>query len=470
MAVLPATVTTPGSIPPPLESLKDRRAVVVGLGRSGLAAAELLLREGADVWAYDDTPEVLLRIPESIAPALEGRASNPESLPDQLDFAITSPGVAPTGPLFTFFIHHGIPWYSELELGAALCQRPIVAITGTNGKTTVTTMIDHVLRGCGLSSEAAGNVGLPFSRLVLDERASGPGPVVLEISSFQLEASYRFHPNIAVITNLAPDHLDRYVSTHAYYETKSLIAANQTRNDDLWVGPGVLDTLYPVTEAELFLFQDRQHSEEGLGWDGDAIHDRRGTWPEEYTWPYGRTLLPQHLQNAMAALGACLSVGLSVRQVMEHLESYVWQRHRLEFVATVRGVTCYDDSKATNVHAVCAALDSLPGPVRLIAGGRHKGDDLSPLTKRLLDKVAGVYLIGEAAEMMAKLWGEIVPVRMSETVDQAVRHAMDDANESDQVLLSPACTSWDQFPDYAARGDAFCAAVRRFEEEEAPQP
>ncbi len=462
MAILPATVPVPATIPPPLEGLKGRNVLVAGAARSGLAAAELLLREGAKVWIYDCSQDVLAKLPKEIANEIKGTATGPEQFPGKINLSIISPGIAAKGPVFDFFKNQNIPWYSELELGASFCTRPLVAVTGTNGKTTVTTMIDHVLQGSGLPSHTAGNVGYPICRLVLDGLHDGPVPAVLEISSFQLESSYRFHPHVALITNLAPDHLDRYDSVNAYYETKTLIAANQTANDDLWVGPGVLDIIYPVTESALLTFGDVDDSPDDLAWNGRAIVDKRDAWPEEYDWPFGKKLLPQHRLNAMAALAVVISSGLAVRQALTLLESYKPKPHRLEYLQDVNGVACYNDSKATNVHAVCAALDSLPGPVRLVAGGRHKGDDLKPLTDRLANKVAGVYLIGEAAKLMADTWLDIVPIRISQNIEKAVNDALTDAQPGEQLLLSPACTSWDQFPSYEVRGDAFRDAVAGF--------
>ncbi len=459
MNALVDTLPPSASTPPPIDTLKNRRVTIIGAGLSGRAAAELSVRQGAKVWVYDQNPESLAKIPEELLEKLEGTFTDPDAIPDSLNLAILSPGISPTVPICTNLRHNKIPWYSELELGVTFCLRPFLAITGTNGKTTVTTMIDHVLKACGLSSQTAGNVGVPVCQLVLDGLHHGPTPIVLEVSSFQLEATYRFHPSVSVITNLAPDHLDRYDDVHDYYVAKSRIAANQTANDDLWVGPGVLDALYPVTEAAIFSFNNREHSEEGLAWNGKAVIDQRGAGTEEYTWPYGSELLPHQMENALATIGSVLSVGLSIRQALSMVETYKPPPHRVEFIKTVRGVDCYSDSKGTNVFAVCTAVDSLPGPIRLIAGGQHKGDDLKPLTQRLVGKVSGVYLVGEAAPMMAKTWEALVPVTTSGTVDQAVRDGLAEAQAGEQLLLSPACASWDQFTNYVERGKAFCDAV-----------
>jgi UDP-N-acetylmuramoylalanine--D-glutamate ligase len=429
------------------------RAVVVGLGVAGRAAARVLLEEGAGVVVSEARAGV--EAPEELRVAgLEIRDGGHE--PGHLDDAtlvVVSPGVTPASPVVAWARERDLPVWGELELGMRLAEGPIVAVTGTNGKTTTTGMIASCLRAEGLDATACGNIGHPFPLAARE----GHDALVVECSSFQLEFQESFHPRVSVLLNLAPDHLDWHGSMAAYAASKARIFERQT-DGDTHVGNRDEGLAADVSrsapcETRWFTLGDPREGETGWVGDelasaGDGLELLGGIEPDTDALR----------ADAAAAAGACLAFGVTTDAVRAGLAAYTPEPHRGETVARARGVRFVDNSKATNPHAALAAVGAARGVV-LVAGGDAKGVDLSPLGA-LADRLAGVVAIGAAADELVRLFDGRVPTRKAGSIEEAVRTAFDLAPFEGVVLLAPACASWDMFRDYRERGERFAAAAR----------
>ena len=405
--------------------------LVVGLARSGRAALELLRARGEDARGVDrqqgdDGPEALRGV-RAVA---------------------KSPGVPREARVIAAALERGLPVLGEVELAWRLLPNAFIAVTGTNGKTTTSELIGHVHREAGVPVAVAGNVGTALSSLV------GPTPpeatVVCEVSSFQLEDTIAFAPDAAVLLNLAPDHLDRHGTFDAYVAAKLLIFARQG-NDDVAVAPLGLDVQDLGGCARRVPF--------GAG-PGAELAERAGWlwWDETPLLAVEEIRLrgAHNRANAMAAAAVCLARGIEPDAVRAGLRTFAGVEHRLEEVVTHDGVLYVNDSKATNVASTLVALEAYDAPVRLILGGRGKGEDFEPLREPVRQRCSGVYLIGEEAERI----GAVVGGERCGTLERAVAAAREAARAGEIVLLSPACTSFDQFADFEARGRAFKELVR----------
>lgn len=435
-------------------------ALVIGMGESGSAAVNLLLHEGAAVWAYDADPKKEQSLRDTWEPRGVRVCTGVLEPVKGIDFCVISPGVPPFGPFFDWLKQTDTPVLGEMELACRFLSRPVIAVTGTNGKTTVVNMIAHILRVCGKNPSLAGNVGFPVARVALEDERTSNRPLVLEVSSYQCETFNEFKADVAVITNLAPDHLDRYPSVQEYYTAKFRIAINQTSKDVLWMGSRVEGDCPDWVQSKKKSFSIQTLEPSGIFYLGGTAIVRDDSADERVSWPSFQTKLPQYVLNALVSVGAVHSIGIPVTEALNALESFVPLPHRLEYVDAVNGIECYNDSKATNVHALEAALRSIPAPILLVAGGRAKGDSLAPLDQLIREKVRTIYLIGEAKEEFAAVWKPITEVKLEETLENAVAHALQDGNPGDHLLLSPACASWDMFANYKERGDCFKKAVR----------
>lgn len=446
----------------PMPRVAGLTALIVGMGDSGVAAANLLLKEGSRVWIYDADSKKEQALREAWEPRGVRVLCGDLQPVLGIDFCVVSPGVPPFGPLFTWLQQTQIPLLGEMELASRFLRRPILAVTGTNGKTTVTHMIDHILHTCGYNSLMAGNVGYPIAQLASEGERVSRDPVTLEVSSFQCETFEEFKADVAVITNLAPDHLERYNSLQHYYETKFLIAINQTADEALWMGPRVEGDCPEWVRSKRRSFDIHVLGPEGIFYVDGTVILRDGSREERRPCPSFDVSPSQHVLNGLAAAGAACSFGVPMPEALHALESFQPLPHRLEFVTEMNGVKCYNDSKATNVHALEAALRSLPGPIRLIAGGRAKGDPLEPMIPLLQEKVRAVYLIGEAAQEFAAAWQKAIEVHLDGHLVAAVEHALRNCQPGEILLLSPACASWDQFTNYKERGNLFKKTVMEF--------
>ncbi|MES1208291.1 MAG: UDP-N-acetylmuramoyl-L-alanine--D-glutamate ligase [Pseudomonadota bacterium] len=447
--------------------LRDKNVVIVGLGRSGLAAARVCVARGARVKVTDTRDATALRemaskLPPEVTQELGGhRASSFVSA----DLVVLSPGV-PDLPEVAAARAAGVPVTGEMELSSWFVSGTIVAITGTNGKSTTTTLCGAVVKASGYPTFVGGNLGEPLGDAVGTRAAAPGGILVVETSSFQLETVDQFHPRIAVLLNVTPDHLDRYRDFDAYAAAKARIFARQGPSDF-----AVVNTDDPVarrcaegTAARLLPFSTSTKLREG-GWlEGDSLCVRLPGGDVERYPTNNPSLVGRHNhENALAALLAARLAGATPSEARRSLLEFRALAHRMELVAEARGVEYYDDSKGTNVGAVTAALSGFPRPVVLIAGGRDKGGDYQPLAEAFGRVGRAAVLIGEAADRIADSLRGVVPddkILRARTLEEAVDKAAAAAVRGDAVVLSPACSSFDMFRDYAHRAEVFRAAVR----------
>jgi len=444
------------------DRIADRDIGIVGMARSGLAAARLATRHGGRPFVSDGgDPSVLTPatavLRELGVPHEVGRHS--ERL-YACDYLVVSPGVPPDAPVLVRARHSGLRIYAELEFASWVCRSPIVAVTGSNGKTTTTALIAALLAQAGRSARACGNIGLPLSAVV--DELPADAVAVVEASSFQLAAIDTFRPHVAAILNLAHDHLDWHGSLEAYRRAKHRVAENQTVDD--WLIVNADDPLTQATDvrtrARCVAFSLERH--EGVaafvrdGWLWLAVDGR----PERLV-PGEELLLPgrHNLANAAAAALAASLCHAPPAAVAAGLRAFRGVEHRLELVARIGGVAFVNDSKATNVDAACVALAAIEGPIHLILGGRDKGAPYAPIARAARGRVRSVLVIGEAAPVIASALGDQLPVTRADSLEDAVRRAHQAARPGDTVLLSPACSSFDAYTDFEARGQAFKAAV-----------
>jgi UDP-N-acetylmuramoylalanine--D-glutamate ligase len=438
--------------PKPRPPLPAGPYLVVGLARSGVSAALALRARGEEVIGCDagapGTPALdhAARRLSDAGVEVHLDASG-DALAARAGTLIKSPGVPHNAPLVVAARARGIPILGELEFAWRLLGNEFIAVTGTNGKTTTTEWIGHVHREAALPVAVAGNVGTALSSLVgtVSEQAT----IVCEASSFQLEDTVAFAPEVAVLLNLEPDHLDRHGTFADYVAAKLRIFANQG-NDDIAVAPLELDVPDLGGCARRVPFGSR----------GAELSDRAGYlwWDDEPLIDVTEISLPgaHNRANAMATAAACLARGVDREAVAAGLRSFPGVAHRLELIATRNGVAFVNDSKATNVASTLVALRSYAGGIHLIAGGRGKGQDFSPLAPVVAERCRAVYLIGEGADVLQDALAPAgVPLRQEGELAAAVTAAAAAAGAGDTVLLSPACASYDQYPDFEARGVHF---------------
>jgi UDP-N-acetylmuramoylalanine--D-glutamate ligase len=434
-----------------------RRVLVVGLGASGFAAARALASLDAKVKVTEGaTSEVIEERARRLR--LEGvevtTAGHDTEVVDA-DVAVVSPGIPPHATVMTHLASAGIEVISEVELAFALARCDFVAVTGTNGKTTTTSLLASMLSESGLHAVAAGNIGLPLIDAVFE--VPDDGVVAVEVSSFQLAGIREFRPRVAVLLNVAEDHTDWHGSFDNYIASKARIAINQS-SDDVFVVNCDDDAAMSVSEgvaSRVVPFSGSSVPDNGLGWDGDGL-----VWRGREVLTADRVPLAGAAgrEDVAAAAGAALEYGVDVDAVRRAVESFQPLRHRLEVVARAGGVTYINDSKATNPHAALAATKGLRDVV-LIAGGRAKGIDLSAL-RATVPPVVAVVALGEASNEVARAFDGLVEVTAVGSMHEAVGVASAKAIPGGSVLLSPACASLDMYESYTQRGEAFSRAVR----------
>jgi UDP-N-acetylmuramoylalanine--D-glutamate ligase len=441
--------------------LKGKKVLVVGLGKSGLAAALFLRRQGAQVTVSD------IRSAESLAkeiPALLDAGIMVEAGGHGLltfrkqDLIVVSPGVPLNTPELVQARNFGRPVIGELELAARFLKGKILAITGSNGKTTTTALTGEILKEAGYPTLVAGNIGVAVVGLI-DESTDRTWSV-LEVSSFQLESTEQFHPQIAVILNITPDHLDRHGTFENYALAKERIFAVQDANDSV-----VLNADNPRTaEAEarsnapVYWFSMKHEVSRGA-WaaKGNVVYRSAPDAATETIMPLAKIPLKgeHNVENVLAAVCAARLAGAASEAIARAIEKFHAVEHRLEFVATINCVDYYNDSKATNVDATAKALASFPGGIHLILGGKDKGSDYSTLAPLVRERVRAVYTIGAAAAKIESHLRGVAPIHACTSLANAVSAAARAARPDDVVLLAPACSSFDQFENYEQRGRVF---------------
>jgi UDP-N-acetylmuramoylalanine--D-glutamate ligase len=453
--------------------VKGKRVLVVGLGKSGVASALFLASRGALVTVSDAKREDQLR---GEIPALLDRGitvetgKHGERTFSSQDLIVVSPGVPSGLPALQHARSLGIPIIGEIELTARFLEGKIIAITGSNGKTTTTTLTGEIIASGGRKTLVGGNIGTPAITFV--EQSSPDTWIVLEISSFQLETIETFHPHIAAVLNLTPDHLDRHGSMEAYIAAKARIFENQNGENQKAGDFAVLNFDHENTRAlakgikpQVLWFSRKHEVERGAFVKNGAIVYRDTSSRNldiVEIMPLAEIALQgaHNVENVLAAVAIGMAAGVEPAAIRRAVKDFRAVEHRLEYVATLRGVQYYNDSKATNVDATIKALESFPSNVHLILGGRDKDSDYSVLKPLLAARVKQVYTIGEAAAKIESQISGAAPLRSVQTLEAAVREAAELAASGDIVLLAPACASYDQFSSYEHRGRVFKELVQ----------
>lgn len=447
--------------------IKGARILVVGLGRSGVEAARLLSSKGAEVIGNDIKPAMALGAEieqlqrEGVSLVL---GKHDAKLFKSVDKIVLSPGVPPL-PELDDAEAHGIPVISEIELASWFIKGTIVGITGTNGKSTVTSLVGAMCRQCKKEVFVGGNLGRPLVEAVGTDAATEEGISIVEMSSFQLERLATLRVQIAVILNVSEDHLDRYTSFNEYLTAKGHIFDRQLPEDTKIVPHNDLlsQSLAKSSKAKLITFGD---AEEGVGIIGDNIYDQN----TGMSIPIKEIKLngTHNLINICAAITIARLIKIPNDRITSVLHSFDGLPHRMQRVCTIDGVTYYDDSKATNVGAVVAAIDGLKvdnNRIVLIAGGIDKGGDYHSLRDRMASKGRALIVMGEAAQIIqASLGGSNIPIERVISMESAVKRARTIARSGDIVLLSPACASFDMFDSYKHRGEVFQRSVKMLKE------
>jgi len=443
--------------------LKNKRVLVVGLGKSGVAAARFLAAQGARVTVSDakadagakDIPALL-----DLGIIVETGSHGERTFLDQ-DMIVVSPGVPLDMPQLALARKKGLPVLGELELAYRFLKGNIIAITGSNGKTTTTALVGEIMKHAGFHVLVGGNIGTPVIDLVADSRDDGWA--VLEVSSFQLETIEEFRPKIAVILNITPDHLDRHGSMEAYIAAKARIFEKQGPGDSLILNAedNECDKLMENRKVVLFSMQEQKPT-------GAYVAGGKIIWHGSKDMEVMRVdevpLKGKHnVQNVLAAVACTCLAGCRPEKIREAVMKFKAVDHRLQHVATIQSVEYYNDSKATNVDATIKALESFAGGIHIILGGKDKGSDYTVLLPLLRERAKHVYTIGAAAEKIESHLGNIVPITRAETLENAVKIAAKNAVAGDVVLLAPACASFDQFQSYEHRGKIFRELVEQLQ-------
>lgn len=436
--------------------LKEKRVTVLGIGRSGLAAAKLLSKQGALTLIIDDKAQTL---PADLPASVQVHLGNwhEENL-TSADLIVLSPGIPQNRLPADRLEHLGIPIIGEVELAASLLTAPLIAITGTNGKSTTTTLVGEILKNWGWQTFVGGNLGLPLSEAV----SSDWDFIVAELSSFQLETIVHLHPRLSVLLNISADHLDRYENIEAYKKAKWRIFENQSKTDHAILNLDDPLSIPPKHNAHAVYFSQVQVVERGVYLqDGEIISSLWGE-PELICHLDDLHVTPAcHPENILAACAVTLLAGCSIEAISDTLRRFKGLPHRMEFVREYRGVQYLNDSKGTNVVAVKRALEALKKPVTLIAGGRDKDGDFAALKSIIGERVNHLILLGETQEKMAAVFSGHQDIDQVKSMEDAVEAAAASAKSGEIVLLSPACASFDLFRDYQERGNVFKEAVMR---------
>jgi UDP-N-acetylmuramoylalanine--D-glutamate ligase len=434
---------------------KDQNIVVLGAGLSGTAAALLLQSEGAHVTVLDSAEEsdllksTLDNLRTQGVEVICGTAADEDSSPYEM--AVLSPGIDPASRLARNFSSRKIETIGELELGWRSCDIPVIAVTGTNGKTTTTEMLAQMLNACGQRTIACGNIGKPLSEVAREKQSYDV--LTVEVSSFQLETIQIFRPSISLWLNFAPDHLDRYRSVADYRAAKLRIFENQTADDIAVVN--AIEKI-PEIRARTITFSAYSDKADFRLFEGTIFHDGQAVLRLSDTKLRGL----HNIENLMATLAAGMARGLSFPQMAPPLCRYEPQPHRCEFVREVGGVGYINDSKATNIDALEKALRAQTKPVVLIVGGKDKGFTFDSLQSLVREKVRSAILIGEMAESIERSWNGVAESKIAKSLAEAVERAHTIAKSGEVVLFSPGTSSFDMFKSYADRGDQFRALVQ----------
>lgn len=440
--------------------LSGKRVLVIGLGKTGVATVEFLLDKGARVMIADEKPvselgnavEVFTGLADV---ELDIRQDDTDVL-SRTDMIVPSPGVPPFNCLLTEGLKMGVPILSELELAFGYLKKPAIAITGTNGKTTTTSLLGRILAHCGRRVFVGGNIGNPLISYVNGRQEDDY--VVIEVSSFQLQWVRNFHPFIAMLLNVSCDHLDYHGSFEEYRSVKERIFACQGKGDLAILNaddPVSTDLSKRLPAEHISCFSSSSILQEGMFIDGESLRFCTAGRDEKYPIRSIRLKGAHNLENVMAAVLASRMCGCPPGEIIDVLETFTGIPHRIEFAGTVEGVEYYNDSKGTNVDAVYRALEAFPGSVVLLMGGRYKGGDFGILAELIRKKAKMLIVFGEAGKKINSIIGGIAKTEIAGNLKDAVNMACDNSTSGDIVLLSPGCSSFDEFKNYEERGIVF---------------
>ncbi|MBX2975038.1 MAG: UDP-N-acetylmuramoyl-L-alanine--D-glutamate ligase [Ignavibacteriaceae bacterium] len=445
------------------EEISGLKVTVLGAARSGISAARLLKRLGAIPFVSDISDEVKMMnaVNQLRAEQIDYEFSEHSERVFDASFVIVSPGVPTDSKIVKEFIAKGIRVISEVEFASHYFNGVTIAITGTNGKTTTTSLMEHILKTAIKKVVACGNIGTAFSDVILrDEKYDY---AALEVSSFQLDSIENFKPRISVILNITPDHLNRYDNSfEKYTESKLRIFMNQTQSEVCIINEDddLLRSNSLKINARVFKFSTKTHIEDGAFLtESELVYNENNI--EKFRCKLSDISLKgeHNYANAMAVVIAAKQIGISNEDILKGLITFPGVEHRLEFVRNFNGVRFINDSKATNVDSVWYALNSFENPIILILGGLDKGNDYSKIENLVKSKVKKIYAIGSSSDKVFEYFNSFVPVQIAETLEECVSNSNLLASEGDIVLLSPACASFDMFNNYEHRGEVFKKAV-----------
>ncbi|MBM3270910.1 MAG: UDP-N-acetylmuramoyl-L-alanine--D-glutamate ligase [Candidatus Sericytochromatia bacterium] len=449
-----------------LRDWADRRVAVIGMGRSGMAAARVLVELGARVFLSDsrkseELGDLLEQVPDGVEVETGGHSASCAAA----DVIVVSPGVPKSLAVLQAAEADGVELIGEIELAWRLAEAPIVAITGTNGKTTTTTLVGEILREAGWEAPVGGNIGVPLVSLVRQKSHA----LVAEISSFQLETADQFRPHVGVFINFSDDHLNRHGTREAYFNLKKQLFARQHDGDYavLNADDPAVAALAPEVAAQVILFSRQGSLPRGVCVEGDVVCWNRSSGPLPLYPVTDIHLRGEHnVENCLAATAAALALGVSPPIIARAVAAFRGVEHRIEPVRTLAGVQWFNDSKGTNYDSTLKAITSFAEPLVLIAGGRDKGGAISPLIDAIAKRVAHTVLLGEAAPYFERVLraAGYHSITLAADLPGAVQTARDLAPAGGVVLFSPACTSFDMFNNFEERGAAFKALVSALEE------
>ena len=436
-----------------------KNILVCGLARSGQAALSLLAKQGARLTAQDMKKDIEWKIPpqDNIKMCL---GKNPDDIIKNFDLVVISPGIPFDLPFLEKARSLNIPVWGEIELAYRFCPSPIIAITGTNGKTTVSTLVGEIMQRHNGRTTVVGNIGLPFTERV--ENLSPEDWVVAEVSSFQLETTHDFAPKISAVLNMTPDHLDRHKTFETYQYTKERIFAKQSKGDCAILGYDNKITKNMRPPCHSIFFSAKEKLEEGVFLDDGVIRARLFGKDFTITKAAPLRIMPE---NALAATALCLCAGVPAKTIAEGLNAFSGVPHRLEYINTIGGVEYYNDSKATNTDSAIKGIEAMKSPIILIGGGFDKAANFDDWVSCFEGRVKKLIVMGESAKQIIKTCQKYKYNTYEEvkSLQEAVKMAHDAAKPGDCVLLSPACASWDMFKDFEERGNLFKAFVKNYE-------
>ncbi len=449
----------------------SQKVLILGAGRSGIGSAELLLRHDADIVFLDgnkslDVPALLEHFDASVRGRVKVAQELNEELTGWAELAVLSPGIPIDHEWVIRLQSAGIPVWEELELGYRYSKGDVLAITGTNGKTTTTTLLGEIMRDTGRETFVVGNIGQAYTHIA--DQTDDDSVTVAEVSSFQLESAPTFHPVVSAILNITPDHLNRHYTMENYAAVKGRIAANQTADEYcvLNYGDERLRAFADTVQAQVIYFSSERMLDQGIWIRDGVITYRIGEKSGEICPVDDLQILGTHNhENAMAACAMALAYGVDAASIAKTLRGFAGVEHRIEFVCERDGVAYYNDSKGTNPDAAIRGIRAMKRPTYLIGGGYDKGSDYKPWIEAFDGKVRELVLIGATREAIRKdalaCGFEEDKIILKDSFEEAVAHCMERAVSGEAVLLSPACASWGMFSDYEERGNTFKELVRK---------